>query len=110
MRWRPGFGRGASFSDMSEPRPQTARELAIAIHAAAVGGVDPRSATRRAVSARLTSASAPVWIIALGKASTAMAEAAVDVLRDHQMRTGGRRHRRARAAALPTPAPRERGR
>ena len=74
---------------MSEPRVLTARELAIAIHAAAVGGVDPRSATRRAISARLTSASSPVWIVALGKASTAMAEAAVEVLRDHQMELEG---------------------
>ena len=67
----------------------TAREIAIAIHAAAVAGVDPRSATRRAVSARLTSTSAPIWIVALGKASTAMAEAAVDVLRDYRREPDG---------------------
>ena len=85
----PRLRPGRFFFHMSEPRPQTARELAIAIHAAAVGGVDPRSATRRAVSARLTSAFAPVWLLALGKASTAMAEAAVDVLRDHQIEPEG---------------------
>jgi len=66
-----------------------ARELAIAIHAAAVAGVDPRSATRRAVAARLTSTSSPIWIVALGKASTAMAEAAVDVLRDYRREPDG---------------------
>ncbi len=85
----PRLRPGRFFFSMSEPRSLTARDLAIAIHSAAVGGVDPRSATRRAVSARLTSASSPVWIIALGKASTAMAEAAVDVLRDHRMEPEG---------------------
>jgi hydroxypyruvate reductase len=74
---------------MSEHRSLMAHELAIAIHAAAVGGVDPRSATRSAVSARLTSPSSPVWIIALGKASAAMADAAVDVLHDHQVEPAG---------------------
>ena len=68
---------------MSEPGSLSARELAIAIHAAAVEGVDPRSATRSAVSARLTSAAPPFWIIALGKAAAAMAEAAAQVLREH---------------------------
>lgn len=85
----PRLRPGRFFFRMSEPRSLTARELAIAIHAAAVGGVDPRSATRHAVSARLTSASSPVWIIALGKASTAMAEAAIDVLRDHHREPEG---------------------
>jgi hydroxypyruvate reductase len=74
---------------MTETPSMTARELAIAIHAAAVAGVDPRSATRRAVAARLTSTAAPIWILALGKASTAMAEAAVDVLHDHQLEPEG---------------------
>jgi glycerate-2-kinase len=74
---------------MSEPRPLTARELAIAVHAAAVQGVDPRSATRSGVSARLTSR-APFWIIALGKAAGAMADAAAEVLREHNADlTGG---------------------
>ena len=73
---------------MSEPRPLTARELAIAIHAAAVQGVDPRSATRGAVSARLTSP-APYWIIALGKAAAAMADAAVEILREHSGEVAG---------------------
>ena len=85
----PRLRPGRFFFRMSEPQSPTPRELAIAIHSAAVGGVDPRSATRDAVSARLTSASSPVWIIALGKASTAMAEAAVDVLRDHRMEPEG---------------------
>ena len=85
----PRLRPGRFFFRMSEPRSPTARELAIAIHTAAVAGVDPRSATRRAVAARLTSAAAPIWILALGKASTAMAEAAVDVLHDHQMEPEG---------------------
>ncbi len=85
-RLRPGR---FFFFRMSDPRSLTARELAIAIHAAAVGGVDPRVATRRAVSDRLTSASPPVWILALGKASAAMADAAVDVLRAQQMEPEG---------------------
>jgi len=85
----PRLRPGRFFFRMSEPQSPTPLELAIAIHSAAVGGVDPRSATRDAVSARLTSASSPVWIIALGKASTAMAEAAVDVLRDHRMEPEG---------------------
>lgn len=73
---------------MSEPRPLTARELAIAVHAAAVQGVDPRSATRSGVSARLTSR-APFWIIALGKAAGAMADAAAEVLREHNADLAG---------------------
>src|SRR5690349_16286429 len=85
----PRLRPGRFFFRMTETRSMAARELAIAIHAAAVAGVDPRSATRRAVSARLTSTSAPIWIVALGKASTAMAEAAVDVLRDHRMEPEG---------------------
>ena len=74
---------------MSEPGSLAARDLAIAIHAAAVQGVDPRSATRSAVSARLTLAEPPVWIIALGKAAGAMAEAAVQVLREHHQDPAG---------------------
>ena len=55
----------------------------MALHAAAVAGVDPRAATRRAVSARLSEATSPISIIALGKASRAMAEAAVEVIQAH---------------------------
>ena len=73
---------------MSDPRTLTARELAIAVHAAAVKGVDPRSATRDAVSARLTSP-APFWIIALGKAAGAMADAAAEVLREQNVDLAG---------------------
>ena len=73
---------------MSEPRTPTARELAVAIHAAAVRGVDPRSATRGAVSARLTSP-APYWLIALGKAAGGMADAAVEILREHNAEVAG---------------------
>jgi len=73
---------------MSEPRSLTARELAIAVHAAAVQGVDPRLATRSAVSARLTSP-APFFIIALGKAAGAMADAAVEVLREQNADLAG---------------------
>jgi hydroxypyruvate reductase len=61
---------------MIDPRSQHRREIAIAVHAAAVAGVDPRTATRRAIAARLDHAS-PAWIIALGKASLGMTEAAV---------------------------------
>ena len=71
---------------MSEPQPGpivARRDLAVAVHAAAVAGVDPRGSTARAVSARLPSGdSSPIWIIAIGKASIAMAEAAVAALRD----------------------------
>jgi hydroxypyruvate reductase len=74
---------------MSETRSATARELAIAIHAAAVRGVDPRSATRHALSTRLVAASSPFWIIALGKAARAMAEAAVEELRLHDAEPEG---------------------
>ena len=55
----------------------------MAIHAAAVAGVDPRAATRRAVAARIAGVSPPVFVIALGKASRAMAEATVEVLESH---------------------------
>jgi hydroxypyruvate reductase len=81
-RLRPGrfFFR---MSDPREPELLTARELAIAIHAAGVKGVDPRAATRAAISARLTSAAPPFWILALGKAAGAMADAALQVLREH---------------------------
>src|SRR4029453_1156424 len=85
----PRLRPGRFFFRMSEPRSLVARELAIAIHTAAVQGVDPRSATRSAVSARLTSAEPPVWIIALGKAAGAMAEAAVQVLREHHQDPAG---------------------
>ena len=74
---------------MSEARPGTGRELAIAIHVAAVGGVDPRTATHNAIATRVQSATAPFWIIALGKASMAMARAAVDVLRLHHAEPDG---------------------
>jgi glycerate 2-kinase len=57
------------------------RDLAVAIHAAAVAGVDPREATRRAMSESVASVTGSVWIIALGKASAAMADAALEVLR-----------------------------
>ena len=62
---------------MNDPRSQNRREIAVAVHAAAVAGVDPRAATRRAIAARLGADSPPAWIIALGKASVAMAESAV---------------------------------
>jgi glycerate 2-kinase len=74
---------------MSGPPPDTGRELAIAIYAAAVGGVDPRTATRNAMETRAQSATAPFWIIALGKASMAMARSAVDVLRLHNAEPEG---------------------
>lgn len=60
--------------------PTSPRDLAVAIHAAAVAGVDPRTATASAVAARLASAEPPYWIIALGKASAAMTEAAISAL------------------------------
>jgi len=64
--------------------PQTSRrDLAVAIHAAAVAGVDPRAATAMAVAARLPSPRPPYWVIGLGKASAAMTEAAVTALRVH---------------------------
>ena len=100
----PRLRPGRLFLRMTEPGSLTAREIAIAIHAAAVGGVDPRSATRRAVSARLTSAAPPIWIVALGKASTAMAEAAMDVLHDHRMEPEGGVI--VAPEALPSPHPR----
>ena len=59
------------------------RDLAVSIHAAAVAGVDPRAATTRAVSERLASAAPPFWVIALGKAATAMAESAIEVMQSH---------------------------
>ena len=75
---------------MSAPNatPLTRREIAIAVHAAAVAGVDPRTATARALAARLPP-SPPVWIISLGKASILMAEAAVTVLRDAHVEIAG---------------------
>jgi glycerate 2-kinase len=76
---------------MNESDAKARRDLAVAIHAAAVAGVDPRAATRRAVSARLPDAAAgtPVWIIALGKASHAMAEAAIEVLQSQGIEPRG---------------------
>ena len=74
---------------MSEIRSAAARELALAVHAAAVRGVDPRAATRRAISARLVSATRPYWIIALGKAASAMTDAAVEELRVHNAEPDG---------------------
>jgi hydroxypyruvate reductase len=61
---------------MIDPRSQHRRDIAIAIHAAAVAGVDPRAATRHAVASHIDNTS-PAWIIALGKASLGMTEAAV---------------------------------
>jgi hydroxypyruvate reductase len=68
---------------MSEDRSLVGRELAIAIHASAVAGVDPRSATKRAVSVRLPTAAPPYWVVALGKAADAMSIAAIETLRAH---------------------------
>jgi glycerate 2-kinase len=65
---------------MSDARSSIRREMAVAIHAAAVAGVDPRSVTLGALASRLSAGDAPAWIIALGKASAAMAGAAVDAL------------------------------
>ena len=73
---------------MTDPRSQHRRDIAIALHAAAVAGVDPRAATRRAIASRLADAS-PVWIIALGKASLAMTEAAVGELLAHDVEIRG---------------------
>jgi len=66
-----------------------ARELAIAVHAAAVAGVDPRAATRRAMLARLDASARPIWIVALGKAAVAMSHAACEVLRMHNAEPAG---------------------
>jgi glycerate 2-kinase len=74
---------------MTDPRSAIRRDLAVAVHAAAVAGVDPRGATARGVRARMTEARSPVWIIALGKASSAMTDAAVDVLREHGIEPAG---------------------
>jgi hydroxypyruvate reductase len=68
---------------MNESQAGARRDLAVAIHAAAVAGVDPRAATRRAVSERIAGATSPISIIALGKASHAMAQAALEVMRTH---------------------------
>jgi len=77
---------------MNDPRPDSLvarRDLAVAVHAAGVAGVDPRSATARGVAARLADAAPPVWIIAIGKAAIAMAEAAITTLRDHGVDPSG---------------------
>lgn len=79
MTPRPGPA-GALRFEMPDARSIIRRELALQIHAAAVAGVDPRLVTLGAASARLPSAPEPTWIIALGKASAAMAGAAVDAL------------------------------
>ena len=73
---------------MIDPRSQHRREVAIAVHAAAVAGVDPRVATRRAIAPRLDDVD-PAWIIALGKASFAMAEAAVAEMGDRGVEIAG---------------------
>src|SRR5690242_19157294 len=80
--FRPRF----SMIDTGSP---AGRELAIAIHAAAVAGVDPGSATQRAVAARLSASTGPIWIIALGKAALAMARAACAALRVHNAEPAG---------------------
>ena len=80
---------GRFIFSMTELRSDTRREIAVAIHAAAVAGVDPRAATRRAVESRLDDARQPLWIIALGKASHGMAEAEVDVLRKRGLEPEG---------------------
>lgn len=74
---------------MNERRSQTRRELAVAIHAAAVAAVNPRAVTERAVAQRLGASSPPFWIIALGKASAAMADAAASVLQERGGCEGG---------------------
>jgi hydroxypyruvate reductase len=74
---------------MTDLRSDSRRDIAIAIHAAAVAGVDPRAATRRAVTARLDAAQQPIWIIALGKASAGMAEASVEVIRERGIEPEG---------------------
>ncbi len=66
---------------MTDLRSDARRDIAIAIHAAAVAGVDPRAETSGAVTARLDGVERPIWIIALGKASAGMAQAAVDAMR-----------------------------
>jgi glycerate 2-kinase len=65
---------------MTDLRSDARRDIAIAVHAAAVAGVDPRAETSRAVAARLEGVERPIWIIALGKASAGMAQAAVDAM------------------------------
>jgi glycerate 2-kinase len=74
---------------MIDPRSDARRELATAIHAAAVAGVDPRRATATSVAARLPNAASPIWLVALGKASLAMAEAAVGSLELAAMELSG---------------------
>ena len=74
---------------MHDERSTTRRDLAVAIYAAAVRGVNPHDVTHRAVTERLTSADAPFWIIALGKASAAMASAAVEALALHGVEPAG---------------------
>ena len=90
----PRLPPGRFFFAMSESRTVDARALdaralATAIHAAAVAGVDPRAATKRAVSDRLAAAPAPFWIIALGKAAMAMAESTIEALRMHNAEPEG---------------------
>ena len=74
---------------MLDERSTARRDLAVAIHAAAVRGVNPRDVTRRAVTERLASAEQPIWIIALGKASAAMAGATVEALAAHGVEPAG---------------------
>jgi hydroxypyruvate reductase len=74
---------------MNHPRSQNRKDIAVAVHAAAVAGVDPRGATRRAMASRLHDVSTPAWIIALGKASLAMSEAAIAELQALGIELGG---------------------
>lgn len=85
----PRLRPGRFFLRMNDPAPHTARELATLVHAAAVAGVDPRAATHRAIAARISTATPPLWIIALGKAALAMAHAAIDVARVHNAEIEG---------------------
>lgn len=89
---------------MKESASRTRRDLAVAIHAAAVAGVDPRAATQRAISARMATASPPFSIVALGKASHAMAQAAIAVLQSHGLEP--ERGIIVAPEAAPTPHPR----
>ena len=74
---------------MNDPRSKARRDLAVAIHAAAVAGVDPRDATQRAMAPRLIDTRGSCWVIALGKASGAMAAAAVELLHSRGIEVEG---------------------
>lgn len=89
-RLRPGrFFLRMSDLRALDARTLDARGLATAIHAAAVAGVDPHTATTHAVSERLAGAAPPFWTIAIGKAAMAMAEAAIDAMRVHNAEPEG---------------------